>query len=149
MQLVDAVGAPADLVALGDPTTYDDLCRHDGLRAVARYADVVGIARTRLLDRPRLVDDAHLAGLQVLAWTVRDDDPGGRSWSRPRSGRCWTRVSTGCSATTPTRPCWSATSGPPSGSAGASACCGCGPGAATGLTPRTSTSFGTITQATR
>ncbi len=78
VQLVDAVGAPADLVALGDPTTYDDLCTGRGLRAVARYADVVGVARSRLLGRPALVEEAHLAGLQVLAWTVRDDDPGGR-----------------------------------------------------------------------
>ena len=78
VQLVDATGAPADLALVGDPTTYDDLCSHDGLRAVARYADVLGVARTRLLARPALVDDAHLAGLRVLAWTVRDDDPGGR-----------------------------------------------------------------------
>jgi glycerophosphoryl diester phosphodiesterase len=78
VQLVEASGAPADLVAIGDPTTYDDLCSHDGLRAVARYADVLGVARTRLLARPALVEDAHLAGMQVLAWTVRDDDPGGR-----------------------------------------------------------------------
>lgn len=78
VQLVEAAGAPADLVAVGDPTTYDDLCSHDGLRAVARYADVVGVAKSRLLDRPGLVEDAHLAGLQVLAWTLREDDPGGR-----------------------------------------------------------------------
>jgi glycerophosphoryl diester phosphodiesterase len=77
VQLVEATGAPADLLAMGDPTTYDDLCGPDGLRAVARYADVLGVARTRLLARPALVDEAHLAGLQVLAWTVRDDDPGG------------------------------------------------------------------------
>jgi glycerophosphoryl diester phosphodiesterase len=77
VQLVDATGAPADLVALGDPTTYDDLCRPGGLRAVAPYADVLGVARTRLLARPHLVEEAQLAGLQVLAWTVRDDDPGG------------------------------------------------------------------------
>jgi glycerophosphoryl diester phosphodiesterase len=75
VQLVEASGAPADLVAVGDPTTYDDLCSSDGLRAVARYADVLGVARARLLARPALVDEAHLAGLQVLAWTVRDDDP--------------------------------------------------------------------------
>jgi glycerophosphoryl diester phosphodiesterase len=78
VQLVEERGAPADLVAIGDPTTYDDLCSHDGLRAVARYADALGVARGRLLARPELVEDAHLAGLQVLAWTVRDDDPGGR-----------------------------------------------------------------------
>jgi glycerophosphoryl diester phosphodiesterase len=77
VQLVEATGAPADLAAAGDPTTYDDLCSRHGLRAVARYADALGVARTRLLARPGLVEDAHLAGLQVLAWTVRDDDPGG------------------------------------------------------------------------
>jgi glycerophosphoryl diester phosphodiesterase len=77
VQLVEAGGAPADLLAVGDPTTYDDLCSPDGLRAVARYADALGVARTRLLGQPDLVDAAHLAGLQVLAWTVRDDDPGG------------------------------------------------------------------------
>ena len=77
VQLVEAFGAPDDLVALGDPTTYDDLCTHDGLRAVSRYADAVAVARTRLLGRPGLVEAAHLAGLQVLAWTVRDDDPRG------------------------------------------------------------------------
>lgn len=77
VQLVEAFGAPADLVAQDDPTTYDDLCSHDGLRVVARYADALGVARSRLLARPALVEDAHLAGLQVFAWTVRDDDPGG------------------------------------------------------------------------
>ena len=77
VQLVEATGGPADLAAAGDPTTYDDLCSPHGLRAVARYADALGVARTRLLARPTLVEDAHLAGLQVLAWTVRDDDPGG------------------------------------------------------------------------
>jgi glycerophosphoryl diester phosphodiesterase len=77
VQLVDATGAPADLVAVGDPTTYDDLCSRHGLRAVARYADALGADRSRLLAHPALVDQAHLAGLQVLAWTVRDDDLGG------------------------------------------------------------------------
>jgi glycerophosphoryl diester phosphodiesterase len=77
VQLVDAAGAPADLAAMGDPATYDDLCAPQGLRAVARYADVLGADRRRLLARPALVEEAHLAGLRVLAWTVRDDDPGG------------------------------------------------------------------------
>ncbi len=77
VQLIEVSGAPADLAAMGDPTTYDDLCSRAGLRAVARYADVLGVSRRRLLARPDLVDDAHLAGLRVLAWTVRDDDPGG------------------------------------------------------------------------
>jgi glycerophosphoryl diester phosphodiesterase len=77
VQLVEESGAPADLVATGDPTTYDDLCSPSGLRAVSRYADAIGVAKSRLLARPELVEEAHLAGLQVTAWTLRDDDPGG------------------------------------------------------------------------
>jgi glycerophosphoryl diester phosphodiesterase len=77
VQLVEAAGAPADLVAAGDPTTYDDLCSPGGLRAVARYADAIGVAHQRLLARPELVEEAHVAGLRVLAWTVRHDDPEG------------------------------------------------------------------------
>ena len=76
VQLIEDSGAPADCQATGDPTTYDDICTPAGLRAVARYADVVGVAKERLLRRPALVEEAHLAGLKILAWTIRDDDPG-------------------------------------------------------------------------
>jgi glycerophosphoryl diester phosphodiesterase len=78
VQLVGASGAPADLAADGDPTTYDDLVSPSGLRAVARYADAVGLAKSRLLGDPgdaeALVDHAHLSGLRVLAWTLRDEN---------------------------------------------------------------------------
>ena len=78
VQLVEASGGPADLAAEGDPTTYDDLVSPWGLRMVARYADAVGLAKSRLLGRPRdaeaLVDHAHLSGLRVLAWTLRDEN---------------------------------------------------------------------------
>jgi glycerophosphoryl diester phosphodiesterase len=78
VQLVEATGAPADLAEAGDPATYDDLVSPRGLRAVARYADAVGLAKSRLLGPPRLaealVDHAHLAGLQVLAWTLREEN---------------------------------------------------------------------------
>lgn len=78
VQLVEASGAPADLVAAGDPTTYDDLVSPRGLRMVARYADAVGLAKSRLLGHPAdaeaLVDHAHLSGLQVLAWTLREEN---------------------------------------------------------------------------
>src|SRR3954468_4834189 len=42
IQLIDATGAPADLVAAGDRRTYDDLVTPAGLRAIARYADGIG-----------------------------------------------------------------------------------------------------------
>jgi glycerophosphoryl diester phosphodiesterase len=75
VQLVEDSGAPADCQATGDPTTYDDLCTPAGLRAVGRYADAVGVDKARLLRCPRMVEEAHLNGLKVLAWTIRDDDP--------------------------------------------------------------------------
>jgi glycerophosphoryl diester phosphodiesterase len=78
VQLVEAAGAPVDLAAAGDPTTYDDLASPRGLRMVASYADAVGLAKARLLGRPdlaeALVDQAHLSGLQVLAWTLREEN---------------------------------------------------------------------------
>ena len=148
VQLIEASGAPADLVALGDPTTYDDLCTPAGLRAVARYADAVGVARTRLLARPDLVEDAHLNGLQVLAWTVRDDDPGGPALvdrGDPGAAGCRRRRVV-------QRPAGHDPAGPrrlgrrPAEPRG-QPCCGCGTG--TGVAGKTSTSFGTISQATR
>lgn len=78
VQLVEAAGAPPDLAATGDPTTYDDLVSPHGLRMVASYADAVGLAKARLLGRPNLaealVDHAHLSGMQVLAWTLREEN---------------------------------------------------------------------------
>lgn len=78
VQLVDSSGAPDDLAAVGDPTTYDDLVSRPGLRMVARYADAVGLVKSRLLTDPvgaeALVEDAHVAGLLVLAWTVRAEN---------------------------------------------------------------------------
>ncbi len=78
VQLVEASGAPCDLVAIGDPTTFDDLVSPRGLRMVASYADAVGLSKSRLLGRPNLaealVDHAHLSGMQVLAWTLREEN---------------------------------------------------------------------------
>jgi glycerophosphoryl diester phosphodiesterase len=78
VQLVEASGVPVDLAASGDPTTYDDLVSPRGLRMVARYADAVGLAKSRLLGAPAdaeaLVDHANLSGLRVLAWTLRDEN---------------------------------------------------------------------------
>ena len=48
-----------------------------GLAEVATYADVLALAVPLLLERPGLVGPAHRAGLEVLAFTVRHDDPDG------------------------------------------------------------------------
>jgi glycerophosphoryl diester phosphodiesterase len=48
-----------------------------GLAAVAGYAQALGLAIRLLLERPGLVGPAHRAGLDVLAFTVRHDDPDG------------------------------------------------------------------------
>lgn len=78
VQLVDSSGAPDDLVAAGDPTTYDDLVSPRGLRTVARYADAIAVSKGRLLGSPAeaaaFVDHAHLSGLEVLVWTLRDEN---------------------------------------------------------------------------
>ncbi|GAA3846240.1 glycerophosphodiester phosphodiesterase [Sphaerisporangium flaviroseum] len=83
IQLINATGAPYDLVAAGDPRTYSDLVTPEGLRAISRYADGVGVATSRIvpvgadgrLQPPTtLVRDAHRVRLQVHTWTVRPEN---------------------------------------------------------------------------
>ncbi|NEN78995.1 glycerophosphodiester phosphodiesterase [Nocardioides zeae] len=80
VQLVDAAGAPYDLVAAGSDVTYDDLLTRGGLRWVARYADQLAPHKDRVLPRDAagatgrpssVVRDAHRAGLEVVVWTLR------------------------------------------------------------------------------
>ncbi|MDP2775029.1 MAG: glycerophosphodiester phosphodiesterase [Nocardioides sp.] len=83
-QLVDASGAPYDLVAGGDARTYRDLVTPAGLADIAEYADGVGVHKDLVLPRhpatgattepSRLVPDAHRRGLVVHVWTVRDEN---------------------------------------------------------------------------
>ncbi|MFW6774567.1 glycerophosphodiester phosphodiesterase [Nocardioides sp. CPCC 205120] len=83
-QLVDAAGAPYDLVAAGDPRTYDDLVTPRGLREIARYAEHVAPHKDRVLPRDpatgatgapsTLVRDAHRARLGVVVWTLRAEN---------------------------------------------------------------------------
>jgi glycerophosphoryl diester phosphodiesterase len=84
IQLIDTQGKkPWDFVANNDPRTYDDLVTPTGLRWVARYADGVGPALTRIIPvdatnhttaPTTLVRDAHRAGLDVHPWTVRPEN---------------------------------------------------------------------------
>ncbi|MFC4588608.1 glycerophosphodiester phosphodiesterase [Sphaerisporangium corydalis] len=83
IQLINGTGAPYDLVAAGDPRTYTDLVTPEGLREIAKYADGVGVATTRivpagpdgkLLEPTTLIRDAHRRGLKVHTWTIRPEN---------------------------------------------------------------------------
>ena len=84
VQLVDAAGAPYDLAAAGDPTTYADMVTPGGLAGIARYADGVGANKNLVLPRDPatgasgepsdVVPEAHDAGLVVHVWTLRDEN---------------------------------------------------------------------------
>ncbi len=83
VQLIDASGAPYDLVADGDPTTYRDLTTPAGLARIAAYADGVGANKELVLPRDAagaatvpsaLVADAHAGDLFVHVWTLRAEN---------------------------------------------------------------------------
>ena len=83
VQLVDASGAPYDLVAKGDPRTYRDLVTPAGLRDIATYADGIGANKELVLPRDAsgatgapsaVVRDAHRQRLVVHVWTLRREN---------------------------------------------------------------------------
>ena len=84
VQLVDAAGAPYDLVEAGDPRKYADLVTPEGLADIAEYADGLGANKDIVLPRDpatgatgepsAVVGDAHDAGLLVHVWTLRDEN---------------------------------------------------------------------------
>ncbi len=84
IQLIDSAGAPADFVANGDPRTYDDLVRPQGLAEIATYADGIGPDKSRIvsgnsagnpLGQPTtLVRDAHRIGLLLHPFTFRPEN---------------------------------------------------------------------------
>ncbi len=82
-QLISSSGAPYDLVAAGDPRTYADLATASGLRAIARYADGVGLEKNVMIPRDAdgtlgrptpVIRNAHRAGLEVHGWTFRREN---------------------------------------------------------------------------
>lgn len=84
VQLVSGSGAPYDLVAAGDDTTYADLVTPAGLAGVATYADWLSPEKSLVLPRDpatgatgepsAVTDDAHEAGLRVVVYTLRAEN---------------------------------------------------------------------------
>jgi glycerophosphoryl diester phosphodiesterase len=81
--LLEAGGAPADLVAAGDPRGYLDLITPDGLADIATFADGIGPDKEMVIGRnaddtlgepTALVADAHAAGLLVHPYTFRNEN---------------------------------------------------------------------------
>lgn len=83
VQLVDCSGAPYDLNAAGNATTYADMVTARGLRQISRYADTLGACKDVMIPRnadgtlgtpTSVIVDAHAAGLQVTGWTFRAEN---------------------------------------------------------------------------
>jgi glycerophosphoryl diester phosphodiesterase len=84
IQLIDAIGKPADFVLSGDPRTYTDLLTAQGLSEIATYADGIGPSKERLvpgnvaggtLGQPTdVIRDAHRNGLLVHPFTFRPEN---------------------------------------------------------------------------
>jgi glycerophosphoryl diester phosphodiesterase len=80
VQLIEAAGAPYDLVQRRDPRAYADLVTPKGLEEIAAYASCIGPAKALVIPRDgdgrlaaptSLVADCHAAGLKVHPWTFR------------------------------------------------------------------------------
>ncbi|MFP5334580.1 MAG: glycerophosphodiester phosphodiesterase [Actinomycetes bacterium] len=83
VQLISSSGAPYDLAAAGDETTYADMATAEGLKQISEYADGVGPEKSLVIPRnvdgslgepTDLVDDAHEAGIVVHPWTFRNEN---------------------------------------------------------------------------
>ncbi len=83
VQLIEARGGPFDLGARGDARSYAALATAEGLAEIAGYADAVGVEKSLILPvgadgalgaPTRLVEHAHVAGLDVHAWTFRAEN---------------------------------------------------------------------------
>jgi glycerophosphoryl diester phosphodiesterase len=87
VQLIHETGRPYDLAASGDPRTYADLLRPEGLDEIARYARGIGVNKNLVAADAELIRRAHRRGLRVHAWTLRAENaflaPEHRVGSRP------------------------------------------------------------------
>ncbi|MFL6587970.1 MAG: glycerophosphodiester phosphodiesterase family protein [Luteimonas sp.] len=84
LQLIgDPRAKPADVEAAGDDLRYRDMLTMDGLRAIAAYASLLGphksqigeVGRGGRFESTTLIADAHAAGLQVMPYTFRPENP--------------------------------------------------------------------------
>jgi glycerophosphoryl diester phosphodiesterase len=83
VQLLNASGQPYDFALKGDPRTYADLAKPEGLAKIATYADGIGVHKNLISPRDEsnrigtpttLVQDAHAKGLIVHGWTFRAEN---------------------------------------------------------------------------
>jgi glycerophosphoryl diester phosphodiesterase len=84
VQLFDAkANKPGDVLAAGATTTYGQMATPAGLREVAKYADVASPSKDYIVPRDAagnslaptsFVQDAHAAGLDVVAYTFRPEN---------------------------------------------------------------------------
>ncbi|MBS0365444.1 MAG: glycerophosphodiester phosphodiesterase [Proteobacteria bacterium] len=83
VQLIEATGAPRDLLAAGVACDYAQMLQPAGLAQIARYAQAVGPEKSLVIPRDAsgaltrptsLVADAHAAGLAVFPWTFRAEN---------------------------------------------------------------------------
>lgn len=79
IQLMSADGGPAD----DQGQSYAAMATPQGLKAVARYADGIGVEKAMVIPRTmignlgqptQLVADAHAAGLKIHVWTMRREN---------------------------------------------------------------------------
>ncbi|MBK8209561.1 MAG: glycerophosphodiester phosphodiesterase [Rhodospirillales bacterium] len=83
VQLLSDTGKPWDFVVSGDPRTYADLAKPEGLAEIAGYAAGIGVNKNLMIPRTpsgmlgaptTLIGDAHAAGLVVHGWTFRAEN---------------------------------------------------------------------------
>jgi glycerophosphoryl diester phosphodiesterase len=82
VQLLNGSGRPYDFVVSGDPRSYADLAKPEGLADISTYAQGIGantnlmipLVGGRLGTPTTLVADAHRAGLVVHGWTFRAEN---------------------------------------------------------------------------
>ncbi|MFI6739286.1 glycerophosphodiester phosphodiesterase [Nonomuraea sp. NPDC050451] len=82
-QALGTTGRPYDLTAAGDPTTYADMMKPEGLAKIAQYAQWIGPDKSSAISLnpdgswgapTTLVSDTHKAGLKIGVYTFRSEN---------------------------------------------------------------------------